>query len=532
MLDILIQNASVVDGSGKAKYSGTIGIKNGKIVVNPGKEAKTIVDGTGLTLCPGFIDSHSHHDQVFGPEVEIYNLCKISQGVTTDVVGQCGMSPFPVPTKNLETIRGLLASFDTEEQLDRLKNYTDFQHFLDYAESVPKASNFAFNCGHSVLRAAVMGTANRKPTPAELEEMKAYLKEAMEHGCLGLTSGLVYVPGVYSDTEELIELCKVIRPYGGIYATHMRNESNGVVTAVKEAIHIAETAGVPLFISHHKVLGTGNWGLSKETLRLIHAAIDRGVKATIDQYPYTATQTILNVCLPPELFADGKDNLVRLLKDPVQRRRIQTEMMEKPPKYENNYINCNGFSGIIVLSSPNVPEAVGMSVADYAKKAGKSDFDAYFDLMVENHSEGQAAYFAISEDEMQKIYMDENTVVGSDGIITADTPVHPRTFGTFAKALTYFSKEKKLLSFEQAVRKQTSLTAERWGLKNKGLIADGYDADLVLLDYGELHDTADFVHTRELAKGIKKVFVNGEIVFQNGKLTSARPGKCILRSGK
>lgn len=532
MLDTLIQNASIVDGSGKPRYSGSIGIKDGKIVTNPGTEAKTVIDGTGLMLCPGFIDSHSHHDQVFGPEVEIYNLCKISQGVTTDVVGQCGMSPFPVPAENLETIRSLLASFDTEEQLERLQNFTDFEHFLQYAQSVPKGSNFAFNCGHSVLRAAVMGTANRKPTPAELEKMKAYLKEAMEHGCLGLTSGLVYIPGVYSDTEELIELCKVIQPYGGIYATHMRNESSGLLDAVKEAIYIAETAGVPLVISHHKVLGVDNWGLSKETLRLIHAANDRGVKVMIDQYPYTATQTILSVILPPELFEDGKDQLVAKLKDPVEREKIKAQMSEKPSKYENNYINCSGFGGIFVLASPNVPEAVGMSIADYAKKVGKSDFDAYFDMMVANHCEGLAAYFAISEEEMQKIYMDENTMVGSDGIITYDTPVHPRTFGTFAKALTYFSKEKKLLSFEQAVRKQSSLTAECWGLKNKGLIAEGYDADLVLLDYDELHDAADFVHTRELAKGIKKVFVNGELVCEDGKLTDARPGKCILRSAK
>lgn len=532
MLDTLIQNATIVDGSGKPKHCGNIGIKEGKIVTNPGIEAKQVIDGTGLMLCPGFIDSHSHHDQVFEPEVEIYNLCKISQGVTTEVVGQCGMSPFPVSAENLETIRGLLASFDTKEQLERLQNYTDFEHFLKYAQSVPKASNFAFNCGHSVLRAAVMGTANRKATPAELKKMKAYLKEAMEHGCLGLTTGLIYIPGVYSDTQELIELCKVIQPYGGIYATHMRNESGGLVDSVKEAIYIAETAGVPLFISHHKVLGKDNWGLSKETLRLIHAAIDRGVKVTIDQYPYIATQTVLNVCLPPELFADGKDKLVEKLKDPKQRELIKEKIMLNPSKYDNTYLNCGGFSGVFVLASPNVPEAVGMSIADYAKKIGKSGFDAYFDLMVENQCDGLGAYFSINEDELQKIYMDENTVVGSDGIITYDTPVHPRTYGTFAKALSYFCKEKKLLSFEQAVRKQSSLTAERWGLKNKGLIAEGYDADLVLLNYEELHDSSDFVHTRELAKGIIKVFVNGEIVFENNKITAARPGKCILRDIK
>lgn len=532
MLDTLIRNATIVDGSGGPKYAGSVGIQNGKIVMDPSEEAGTIVDGSGLTLCPGFIDSHSHHDQVFDPAVEIYNLCKISQGVTTDVVGQCGMSPFPVPPENLETIRGLLASFDTEEQLDRLKYFTDFEHFLAYAESLPKASNFAFNCGHSVLRAAVMGTENRRATPAELEKMKAYLKEAMEHGCFGLTSGLIYIPGVYSDTQELIELCKVIQPYGGVYATHMRNESDGLAGAVKEAIYIAETAGVPLFISHHKAMGVANWGLSKETLRLVHAAIDRGVKVTIDQYPYLATQTVLNVCLPPQLFAQGKDRLVEQLKDPAERKKIEAEMRKTPATFENNYINCQGFSGIVVLSSPNVPEAIGMSVADYAKKVGKSDFDAFFDLMVENHCEGLAAFFAMDEKDLQAIYMDENTVVGSDGIITADTPVHPRTYGTFAKAIAYFCKDKKLLTFEQAVRKQTSLTAERWGLKNKGLIAGGYDADLVLLDAGEYRDSSDFVHTRELAKGVKKVFVNGEVVFEDGKLTQARPGKCILRSPK
>ena len=289
MLDFIIRNARIVDGTGAPAYVGDVGILNGKITFHTRDEARAVIDAAGLTLTPGLIDSHSHNDRFIGLDPQVFAVSKISQGITTEVTGQCGSSPFPVPDPHDAEIRGFFAEEMSPEHLKDIERFRDFGTFLSYADAQPKPGNYAFLQGHGMLRMSVMGRANRKPTADELALMKARLRDAMEHGCLGLSSGLIYVPSVYADIEELVELCKVIRPYGGVYATHMRSESDHVVEAVREAIAIAKAADVPLVISHHKVCGKRNWGASRETLRLIHEAIDGGMRITLDQYPYTAS---------------------------------------------------------------------------------------------------------------------------------------------------------------------------------------------------------------------------------------------------
>ena len=354
----------------------------------------------------------------------------------------------------------------------------------------------------------------------------------MEHGCLGMSSGLIYNPGVYSETDELIELCKVMAPYHGVYATHMRNEAAGSLEAVAEAIKIAETAGVKLVISHHKICGKGNWGLASQTLKLVHEAIDRGVDITLDQYPYVATQTYMNVILPPKYFAKGMGYILDHLSDPTWRAQVKAEITDPASSFENQWKNCGGFSGILILSSPNVPEACGLRISEYAAKVGKDEFDAYFDLLLANEGAGLCAYFCICEDEIQQIYIDENTVPGTDCIITLyESPCHPRTYGTFVRTISHFQKECNLLPLEKVIYKQTYQTALAWGIPNKGLIKDGYDADLVLFDYKTIHDTPTFENGRQLCEGIKNVIVNGSIVYENKKLTGNYPGKCLLRGG-
>ncbi len=533
MLDTLIQNASIVDGSGKTAYSGCVGIQNGKLVltgVTASTPASQIIDASGLLLTPGFIDSHSHADEAMCDDVAGYELCKINQGITTEVCGQCGASLFPIHPAHLTDHQNCLTSFITEDQMARVPSFVDFSAFLAYAKSLPKGQNFVFNIGHGTLRTAAMGVANRRPTPDELETMKSYLKEAMEHGCFGMSSGLIYTPGVYCETDELIELCKVMAPYHGIYATHMRNEAAHVVDSVKEAIYIAETAGVKLVISHHKVCGRKNWGLATETLRIIHEAIARGVDITIDQYPYEATQTYMNVILPPKYFAEGMDAILKHLTDPDWRAQVKEEITDPASPFENQWKNCGGFSGILILSSPNVPEACGLYISEYAKKCGKDEFDTFFDLLLENKGAGLCAYFCIDEKEIQQIYLDENTVPGTDCIITLDgSPCHPRTYATFVRTLKHFHKDCELLSLEAAIHKQTEQTALAWGIPNKGLIANGYDADLVLLDYEHLQDCASFENGRQLCDGVDSVFVNGELVYHDKKLTGIFPGTCVLK---
>lgn len=471
-------------------------------------------------------------DQAMNADPSTYELGKINQGITTEVCGQCGSTRFPINPKFLKQHVACMSGTPTEKQIQLYSTFHTFSKFLDYAVSLPKGQNFAFNIGHSTLRTYAMGVENRKPTPAELETMKELLKDAMEHGCLGMTSGLIYTPGVFSDTEELIELCKVIAPYGGIYGTHMRNEAGDVVAAVKEAITIAETAGVKLVISHHKVCGKKNWGLATKTLEVIHEAINRGVDIMIDQYPYEATQTAMNIILPPKYFAEGLDKIVEHLADPAWCAQVKAEIMDPDSTFDNSWKLCGGFDGILTLASPNVPEAIGLTIGEYARKIGKDDFETYFDLLQRNNGKGLCAYFCIDEKEIQQIYMDPNTVPGTDCIIPqGNDPCHPRTYGTFVRTLSHFQKECGLLSLEEAIFKQTYKTAQGWGLKNKGLIRDGYDADLVLFNYDTLKDTPTYQNGRALCEGIEVVIVNGQIVYRDKKLTGNYPGKCILKDG-
>lgn len=404
-----------------------------------------------------------------------------------------------MPDPHDAEIRGFFAEEMSPEHLKDIERFRDFGTFLSYADAQPKPGNYAFLQGHGMLRMSVMGRANRKPTADELALMKARLRDAMEHGCLGLSSGLIYVPSVYADIEELVELCRVIRPYGGVYATHMRSESDHVVEAVREAIAIAKAADVPLVISHHKVCGKRNWGASRETLRLIHEAIDGGMRIMLDQYPYTASQTGLCQCMPPKYFAEGPAVFAKLLRDPDVRAKVKAEMTEEPPQYNSSYQNAGGFGGILVLSCPGAPEAEGLTVREYAQKLGRDEFEVYFDMM-------------------------------ADGCVGAlDGPTHPRAYGSLVRALCTFSKQKGLVSFEEAIRKETGLTAARWGLAGKGRIAEGMDADLVLMDVDKLQDNADFMHPRALCSGIEKVIVGGVVVYEDGRLTGANPGRCVLR---
>ena len=504
MLDLIIRNVQITDGSGGASYIGDVGAVDGKIVMSPQGEAREEIDGTGKVLCPGFIDSHSHMDRMLGSLDELAQLARLSQGVTTEVTAQCGVSIFP--------------------------NMMSTKDWFAMADALPKGGNYALLVGLGSVRKAVMECRDDLPTSDEMESMKAHVREGMEEGCYGVSSGLIYIPGVYSKTEELTELASEARPYGGIYATHMRSESDHLIEAVQEAIAIAENARVPLFISHHKAVGMANKGKSKETLRLVHEAIGRGMTVTMDQYPYEATSSTLTNSIAPWYFTQGYEALTERLKDPAFRAEVKAEILSGNTTYNNGVRNAGGWENVLIAVAPNTPEAFGLRMTEYAASVGKDVFEAYFDLLVENHcTKTKGIFFSICEEDIDRIYLDENTVVGSDAVIeTADDHMHPRAFGTFARSICRFHKEKGLVSFEEAVRKQTSLTAERWGISGKGLIREGYDADLVLLDYDNLRDTADYRNPRGLTEGIEKVWVAGKCVFEDGHLTDEKPGR-ILR---
>lgn len=529
MLDLLFKNASVVDGSGGPARTGDVGVKGGRLTFDTGSgEAGETVDCRGLTLCPGFIDAHSHGDLSIGTYHAA--LCKICQGVTTEIGGQCGQSGFPVDARFLDGLKVLSAT-----SRDYLKmpyeDFIDLNAFAQYAESQKLSLNMALLVGHNSLRISAMGVADREPDKREMELMRERLKLAMEQGAFGMSSGLIYIPGAYSRTEELIELCKVMAPYGGVYATHMRNEAGRVTEAVRESVYIAEQAGVPLVISHHKICGRDFWGKSSETLEIVKQAADRGVRVMLDQYPYEANMTGLNVCIPPRYFSEGMDALLMKLREPSWRKKIAEEMNDPDGGYDNFYLNSGGFSGVFVSVSPNVPEAEGMMLSDYAKSVGKEASDAYFDLLIANKGAGNGIFFAMDMDEVRKIYLSPYTVAGSDGLCyDINEKGHPRAWGTFIRPLAKFAQEEGLLTFEEAVRKQTSQTAEYWALPGKGRIAEGFDADLVLLDRTALRETATFRDSNRRPEGIRAVYVAGRCAYDGKDITAERAGRIVRRT--
>ena len=539
-MELLIKHVMIVDGTGAPAYRGTVGVEQGKICLvakedemgldGVGEQSSSqvqVIEGEGLYLSPGFIDAHSHGDGIYG--TDFGQLCKTSQGITTEICGQCGFSFYPVNPKTLGQLQQFLTLF-TNEFSEDMDQWTDFSTYKKYMETVPLTCNTAILTGHGTLRVAVMGNDNRKPTEEELEQMKALLKEAMDHGSIGLSTGLIYPPGSFSHIDEIVELAKVIAPYDGIYASHMRNESGDVVEAVKEALEVGRRAGVRVQISHHKALGKDNWGLTKETLRLISEAIASGQKVTIDQYPYEACMTHFNVLIPPQYFDGGMDCLLERLKDPTIRQQMKQEMMAKDAGFDSYYRNCGGWDGVFISVLPKTPQYEGMFVTEAAERMGKDPFEAYFDLVLENRAEGSGIYFSIGEDDLCRIIMDDNTVVGTDGLCKAmDEKGHPRAWGTFPRAICYFHKEKQLMSLEEIIRKMTSLPAKRLKLATKGVIAEGMDADLVLFDYNRLEDRASYQNSNQVTEGIEYVIVNGQIVYRNQKLTGVYPGKLILR---
>lgn len=526
MLDLLIKNARIIDGSGEPSHMGSIGIRSGKLVMEPGEEkAAEVIDAAGRCVAPGFIDAHSHGDLILGSEDA--HLFKTSQGVTTEIVGQCGLSMAPAVPENLAAIQNML-SMGTTWFPEDMKNWSSFARYLEYADKQPLTANAKMYIGHSSLRIAVMGMANRPSTDKELDAMKGILREAMEAGAAGFSTGLIYTPSCYAEEKEIIELAKVIEPFDGIYASHMRDEANFIVDAVKETINVGRQAGVRVDISHHKMLGKPNWGKQKETLRLIHEANAEGIRVCCDQYPYTRNMTTLNACIPPWYFESGFASLTGKLGDQSFREQLRREMEDPKTAYDNYYLNAGGWGGVYVYSASKTPEAEGKFISDYAAEQGKDPWTAFFDLCQANNCETGGVYSSMCDEDVCEIIQDPYCIVGSDGLTRSwKEKGHPRASGTFPHAITYFVKEKGILTLEQAVRKMTGLTADYLLVKNKGYLRDGYDADLVIFDYDTLRDTATYDRSNSLTEGIFGVYVDGKLVYDGKNFTGAVPGKMI-----
>lgn len=539
--DLLIRNAEIIDGTGAPAYIGTVAVTNGVISAvykqdDPpaGQDLDAVaeqdavtIDAEGLTLTPGFIDVHSHGDMVAGHDYA--RLCKISQGITTEIAGQCGTACFPVTpeSKDLLTANAVVLGQQIKDNLDR---FTDLNGFKAYLEECNLSPNMMVFAGHTALRLAVMGTSDAKADKEQLEQMKALLEKAMQQGCAGLSTGLFYPPSAYADVDEIAALCEVVAKYGGIHTSHIRNEGSGVLESLEEVLEVSRRTGVALNISHHKVCGKKNKGLSVQTLELLDAARKEGITVTQDVYPYLASMTKLAACIPTEYFVKGTAWLQRELHRP----ELRADIREKMEQFEDGrYRQCGGFTGVMIGSCPTKPEADGKFISDYAEETGMDPFELFFDMVMENGSACSAIYFTMSEEDLERIVKDPHTMIGTDGLTSSlEGKTHPRGWGSFPRALRLFVRERNLLTWEEMIRKITGLAAQVYHLPQKGRIAEGADADLVLFNKETIGDAADFSHSNLLSKGIHAVIVNGQIAYENGAVTGVYPGKWIGMGGK
>ena len=534
MLDVLIKNGEIVDGSGSPSYTGSVGIKDGKLVMGADTDSQTatrVVDAAGKLVCPGFIDAHSHGDLIIGSEDA--HLFKTTQGVTTECMGQCGLSMVPVTPENLKASQNIL-TMGTRSFPEDMRNWTHYDRFLDYVKTQNLTCNGKMYIGHSNLRIAVMGMADRPANDKELDHMKGLLREAMEEGCAGFSTGLIYTPSCYAAEEEIIELAKVIAPFDGIYASHMRNEGEYIEDAVAETINVGRKAGVRVDLSHHKMLGHRYWGKWRNTLAQVHKANDEGTLVFLDQYPYERCMTTLNVCMPPHYFSDGFAAMAERLKDKAFRAQVKREMCDPATPYDNFFLHCGEtpedcFAGIFVYLASKTPEAEGHTLAEYAELVNKDPFEAFFDLCVENGCETGGVYAAMSDEDVCEIIKDPYCIVGSDGLTRAwNEKGHPRASGTFPHAITHFVKEKHLFSKEEMIRKMTGASADFLKIDDRGYLRDGYAADLLVLDYANLRDTATYTDPNRQTEGIEHVFVNGVEVYHGKEFTGKYSGRLLI----
>jgi N-acyl-D-amino-acid deacylase len=541
-LDLGIINGILVDGSGNKRLKKDVGVENGRIHsighIKP-DEVQNLIDAEGFVVSPGFFDMHSHSDAplLVNPLAE----SKVRQGVTTEVTGNCGSSIAP------------LTDLARDEAQERLRPYgldASWSSFGEYLDILDKgvALNVVAFVGHGAVRQCAMDLEERAPTTGELEEMKTHVRQAMQEGAFGMTSGLVYPPGRYADSLELIELCKVVAEFNGVYASHIRGERETMIQAVKEAIYIGKESGVSLHISHHPAK-IGAWETSSETLSLMEETSAQGIDVMCDLHPYIAGATGLTAILPPWAQAGGSKKILERMRNQKIRARMKKDMIEdKVPGPGHSGLVKRGMWDKIVI--PMYPEdwPIGRTIAEIAKEKDQDPFDAYFDLVEGSGGQGGIIGFYYNERDIRNVLLSPRSVIGSDGSALAPYGVlgrgknHPRSYGTFpmifrkyvrgeSRPDLAYDEGKRILSLEEAVRKMTSAPAEKLGINDRGLIRENYWADLVIFNLEEITDTATYLEPYQYPKGIEHLFVNGKQVINAGEHTKALPGK-VLRHKK
>ncbi|HEU5415003.1 MAG TPA: D-aminoacylase [Candidatus Angelobacter sp.] len=531
--DVVILNGKIIDGSGNPWYSGDIGIRGDRIETIgklQGVQAKRIIDAHGLVVAPGFIDMLGQSE--FPLLIDNRAINKLSQGITTEITGEGGSAA----PQNAITIKAAMPGL---EPYHLTIDWTDLAGYFRRLEKQGTPLNLGTYVGAAQVREAVIGDDNRAPTPQELERMKALVRQAMEQGALGISTALIYPPGHYAKTDELIELAKVASQYGGIYASHMRSEGKSEMAAIDEALQIGREAHIPVEIFHLKVAGKSRWGSMPQVIAKLQAARDSGIDVTADMYPYLAGATALASALPPWVADGGMDKLLERLRDPAIRARIKKEMAEDHPDWENLYLASGGPSGVMVASvvEQSLKPLTGKTVAQIAQQQNKDPLDALFDLVLADKGRSGALYFIASEEDLQHGLKQPWTSIGLDfNEMPLDGPLfephsHPRGFGSMPRFLGHYTRDLHLLPLDQAIRKITSLPSQREHLRDRGLIKEGFFADITIFDPATIIDKATYTDPAQLSIGVKYVFVNGQLEFADGKMTGVNAGKALKGAG-
>ena len=480
--DLVIRNARIIDGSGSAGFMADVAVNDGRIAaVGNVRSGGREIDAKGQVLSPGLVDTHSHDDGAFlrYPDMSF----KLAQGVTTDISGNCGFSTVP-NEPGREYMPGDISGPGS--------GWTDLDSFFEACMAKKPAINNAMLVGHNRVRAHVVGMEKRLATAAEVAEMRGHVARAMDQGAVGFSTGLIYEPGRYSDTEEVVALASECRPYSGIYATHMRNEGDKLLEAVDEAMHIAREAAIPLHISHHKSAGRRNWGRVGESLAKVDAANAAGMDITLDVYPYTA----------------GSGPMWQY----VNLERIDTEWAK----------------GVMIASCPDYRDFEGKMVPDIAIEQEWSIDETVREIVTSpNGRKVICIHFIIDEADIETNLRHRKMLIGSDGIPELKGNPHPRLFGTMPRVLSRYVRERKVLSLEEAIRRMTSASCERFGLVDRGLVREGYWADLVLFDPETVQDLATYENPKQEPAGISMVVVNGQVAYEAGKHTGVGSGQML-----
>ena len=502
--DLVLRNARIVDGTGSPWYRADLAIRGdaiARIAPSIAEPAARVIDVDGLVVAPGFIDLHTHAVRgIFQvPTADNY----VRQGVTTIMEGPDGSSPVPL------------------------------KPFLDRLEALPKSLNIGSFLGQGSVRAAVIGLANRPASAEEIERMRGIVRQGMQDGAFGLSTGLFYVPGNYAPLSEVVELQKVVAPFRGVHTSHMRNEAAGVLESVKETIAIGEEGGVPTQISHHKVIGKAYWGKSVETLKLIDEARARGVDATIDQYPYTASSTTIGAALMPAWAQEGgHKETVQRFSDAAVRAKIKVSIADSIRNERGGGDPAN----IVISLCDWDASLAGKNLAELTVARGNAptpENAADTTIWIVEQGNCRGVFHAMDEKDLQRILVHPATMIASDGevpIFGRGAP-HPRSYGTFVRVLAVYVREKKILTLEDAVRKMSSYPAARIGLTDRGVLKPGMKADIAVFDPATVRDAATFEKPHQYALGFPYVIVNGQIVYESGAMTAARPGRVLYGPG-